>query len=77
MICGADIVIAVTALVGALGPFRAIGAAFYSILVSALCFSKLKKKLEPQPQQKTTTASAAIGEAATWGQLDDSVENKP
>jgi hypothetical protein len=45
--------------------------------VSALCFSKLKNKVEPQRQQKTTTASAAISEAAAWGQLDDSVENKP
>jgi hypothetical protein len=31
MFCGTDIVIAVTALVGALGPFHAIGAVFYSL----------------------------------------------
>jgi phenylpropionate dioxygenase-like ring-hydroxylating dioxygenase large terminal subunit len=78
MICGADIVIGATAFVGALGPSRAIrttGAAFYSILVSALCFSKLKKKGQPQTQQVTTTASATIGEATTGAQLDNLAEN--
>jgi hypothetical protein len=69
MICSEDIVIAVTALVGALRPFRAIGTAFYSILMSALLLQQAKKEIRAarspaensQPQQKTTMASTAIG----------------